>query len=147
MIKLKLFNLNDRVYASRLLLLLAAISAGFSSQLILSVLLLSVVLFFERMASILGFINLNRNQMTLIIFPDGRVRLKSGHTDTIEGYLGANQWCTRHFAVLRIVTGGQESSLAVLSLQQQESGDFRRLNMWLRQNIYHDTRDERVSGI
>ena len=83
----------------------------------------------------LCFPNIHKTRLILIVFTDGRVELKSAHEDTIEGFLDGQQWCTHRVAVLRIADGDSLRRLVILSAQQQNSDNFRRLNMWLRQDF------------
>lgn len=131
---------------------LLAIPALMNSQVVLAIALLVLALNFKWIESILRFSkvssvsHVNRDKLTLIIFPDGRVRLESMLEDTIEGRLETRQWCTRHAAVIRIISGRETYRLVALSIQQEKPENFRRLNMWLRQNSYRDARGEPASG-
>jgi len=77
----------------------------------------------------------NKVKLTLVIFPDGRVHLESGEMRSIAGYLDGQQWSTRHLAVLRINDGGRCRNLLILSRQQHDANAFRRLSVWLRQDL------------
>jgi hypothetical protein len=74
----------------------------------------------------------NNVKLTSVIFPDGRVQLESGQERVLAGFLNGQQWCTRHFAILQISDGNSIKKLFILSAQQRQNRDFRRLNMWLR---------------
>ena len=148
-------NIFDRELASVVFpvcVFLLAIPALMNSQVVLTIVLLLLALNFKRIGGILRFSkvspvsHVNRDQLTLIIFPDGRVRLESMLEDTIEGCLETRQWCTRHAAVIRIISGRETYRLVALSIQQEKPENFRRLNMWLRQNFYPDARGEPASG-
>ena len=84
-------------------------------------------------------------KLTLIIFMDGRVRLDSICGGVVEGFMNGQQWCTHRVAVLRIATGGETQKLIILS-GHQATDEYRRLNVWLRQNIFADTSDKLVSA-
>jgi hypothetical protein len=60
-----------------------------------------------------------------------KLKLKCG--DSLEGFLDGQQWSTGRMAVLRIVVAGSVRKLLILSSKQRRTGDFRRLNIWLRQ--------------
>ena len=83
----------------------------------------------------LKFSKSNSMELTSVIFPDGTVRLESNREDIIEGVLDGQQWSTSYFAVLRMVYGDRVRKLLVCSTGQQATGDFQRLNMWLRQGL------------
>lgn len=84
---------------------------------------------------ILGFYKTNNEELTSVIFADGRVRLESVRGCLDAGILNGQQWCTRHLAVLRIANGDTKGNLVIMSFQQQDAGDFRRLSVWLRQDL------------
>jgi len=94
----------------------------------------------------LDLCKVNVVELISIIFPDGRVTLKPGQHPEIEGYLDGQQWCTRHVVVLKYKTGCRHQYMVLLSAQQNAE-DFRRLNVWLRQDFCTDTSDAPVSGI
>lgn len=77
----------------------------------------------------------NHVKLTSVIFPDGQVHLESQETRLIAGRLDGQQWCTRHLAVLRIIDGGKCRNLVILSRRQQDANEFRRLSVWLRQDL------------
>ena len=93
---------------------------------------------------ILGIYNTNNADVISVIHPDGRVGVKSGHQDMFEGFLEDQNWCTRGLAVLRITRGKKTTRLVILAIQQDNGDDFRRLNMWLRQDFCRETRHQRV---
>jgi hypothetical protein len=82
--------------------------------------------------------------LILVIFPDGRVRLESDQQGKVEGFLEGQQWCTRWFAVLRVAYDDTIRTLLIRSAQQPGVDDFRRLNMWLRQDLFSSTRAGKV---
>jgi len=83
-------------------------------------------------------------ELTSVIFPDGRVQLESNQEATIDTFLDTQQWCTRWFAVLRVSNGNKTRKLVVRSARQQNADDFRRLNMWLRQDFCNNTGVDQV---
>ncbi|MGA9574369.1 MAG: hypothetical protein WBS20_10540 [Lysobacterales bacterium] len=86
-------------------------------------------------------------KLTLVIFADGRVQLESPRERLNAGCLDGQQWCTHQFAVLRITNEKSVRRLLILSARQQETGHFRRLQMWLRQGLCDNTSaSRRVSG-
>ena len=151
-IKLSIFNQKRALIVFPACLFVIAIQAMLMNQLILALVLLLMALKFEWIKSILRFSKLspikhvNGDELILIIFSDGRVRLISKVAETIEGFLGNRHWCTRHAAVIEIVSDRKTHRLVALSGEQEEPEDFRRLNMWLRQNIYPGARGELVLG-
>ena len=141
---LRVSNTNDFVLPVGLLNLLLVIAALISPYPV--VLTLAVIVFASIgwRASILEFSKSNNVKLTLVIFPDGRVRLESDQVDTIEGFLDGQQWSTSWFAVLRVVDGDRVRKLLIRSSHQQAKDDFRRLNMWLRQGLNISTRVKQV---
>jgi hypothetical protein len=97
-------------------------------------------------AYILGIFKINRKKWTLLVFPDGQLRLESNGKDSVGGVFEGQQWCTHSFAILRIRVGGTTRKLLILSTQQSDD-DFRRLNMWLRQDFCSGNRGNRVSDV
>jgi len=85
---------------------------------------------------ILGFTKTNNEKLTSVIFADGQVRLESVRGCLDAGILNGQQWCTRHLAVLRIANGDTKGNLVIMSFQQQDAGEFRRLSVWLRQDLW-----------
>ena len=86
----------------------------------------------------------NNVKLTSVIFPDGQVRLESHGEGKVVGFLDGQQWCTRWFAVLRFSNGNTIHKMIIRSSQQQGVDDFRRLNIWLRQDLFSNTRARRV---
>jgi len=86
----------------------------------------------------------NNVKLTSVIFPDGQVRLESHGEGKVVGFLDGQQWCTRWFAVLRLTNGNTIHKMIIRSSQQQEADDFRRLNIWLRQDLFSNTRARQV---
>jgi len=143
-VNLRVSNTNDFVLPVGLLNLLLVIAALISPYPV--VLTLAVIVFsgIGWRASILEFSKSNNVKLTLVIFPDGRVRLESDQVDIIEGFLDCRQWSTNWFAILRVVDGDKVRKLLIRSSHQQSKDDFRRLNMWLRQDSYTSTWTKQV---
>jgi len=144
---LRVASNKDFVIPVRLLFLLVVFSALLSPQPVLLTLLVILLPGAGWLARILGFFKVDTIELTLVIFPDRRVRLESNCEDTIEGFLEDQQWCTHRAAVLRMASEGTARKLLILAVQQQAVDDFRRLNMWLRQDFCSDTEDKQMSGI
>jgi hypothetical protein len=144
---LKVANKKDFVSPLRLLFLLVILSAVLSPQPLLLILL--TILFFgaEGVTRILGFYKVNIVELTLILYPDGRMSLESDRKDIIGGFLEGQQWCTHQLAVLRMSKGATVRNLVILSAQQQTTDDFRRLNMWLRQDLFGRVKNKKISAI
>ena len=92
----------------------------------------------------LRFTKANSGKLTSVIFPDGQIRLESYGEGRVAGYLDGQQWCTRWFAVLRFSNGNTIRKMIIRSSQQQGTDDFRRLNMWLRQDLFSNARAKQV---
>lgn len=146
LIKLNIYNFTMWVVILRVLMLLAALSALINFQLGLAVVLLALALSFDRIPFILNLFKVNKSELTLIIFVNGTVRLESDGQDTIGGFLGAQQWCNSQMAVLQIIVGEETRHMLVLSAQQTETDNYRRLKMWLRQDFCRDAKDMQVTG-
>ena len=144
-IKLNILTRKHWLFAVRVLLLLAIISASVNSQFAFAMALLVIVVKLEWIADRLSFFKVSESKLTLIIFPDGEVRLESNE-NTIEVFLGRQQWFTNHVAVIQVIDGGKARNLFVLSTQQENQQDFRRFNMWIRQDFYRDATGVQVSG-
>jgi hypothetical protein len=87
-------------------------------------------------AGIFGFSNSNNNvKLTSVIFPDGRVHLESGEIRFTAAVLDTQQWSTDRLAVLRIKAGGKRRNLLILASRQRDVDEFRRLAVWLRQDL------------
>jgi len=116
-----------------LLVLIAALFSPLPGSFIAAVASVFVVGWFVL---ILDFSKSNNNvELTSVIFPDGRVQLESGGKRLIAGILDGQQWCTRHLAVLRVNDGDRRRNLVILSGQQQDADEFRRLSVWLRLDL------------
>ena len=129
------------------LLLLAVLAALLSPQPVLLTALMALILLAGWRRLTLEFSKVNEVKLILVIFADGRVRLESGHKAIIEGVLDGQQWCTHQLAVLRITDRDSTRRLAILSSTQKGSDDFRRLNMWLRQDFCSGAQPDKAPGI
>lgn len=113
-----------------------ALVAGLLSPHPLLLTILTTVVFGARWATIvIELTKANKDELTLVIFPDERVQLKFDQADTIEGFLVGQQWCTRWLAVIRFTAGGTTRKLVLSSVHQHNVNDFRRLHMWLQQGL------------
>jgi hypothetical protein len=147
LIKLKIMSTYDWIIPIRLLAFLVVLSAILSSQPVVLIIFASVFFGMGWTLHTLDFYNIYDTELTLVIFPDGRVNLISAYGDSVEGLLASQQWCTGKAAVLQVIIENKTRKLVILSAQQHTADEFRRLNMCLRQDFYNDTRDELVSGI
>ena len=118
-----------------ILLVLLLIAAALSTHPVLLTSVLFVLFAVGWGGLILGFYKVNLENLLLIIYSDGRVRVKSGN-ESAGGVLIGQQWCIHPFAILRIGTEKMTQNLLVLSAQQKNTDDFRRLNMWLKQDFH-----------
>lgn len=135
-IRLKVSGRADFILPVSVLYLLVFIAALISSRPVLLGCLAVLSFMAVWLFHILDFSKADNNvNLTSVIFPDGRVKLESGRERSNAGFLSARQWCTSQFAVLRINDGESVSRLLILSAQQREKFEFRRLNMWLRQGL------------
>ena len=130
-----------------LLMLLVALAALLSPQPVLLMAVTVLILLAGWRKFTLEFSKVNEGKLILIIFADGRVRLESGHEAIIEGVLDGQQWCTHRLAVLRITDRDATRRLALLSSAQRNPDDFRRLNMWLRQDFCSGAQLDKAPGI
>ena len=134
-------------YLEGLLFVFCLLSALLGPQPLILMLLTVVFFGAGRLILILDFFKVPDDQLTLILFPDGQVRLNSGCEIVCEGFLDGRQWCTQLLAVLRFETGGTTQKLLILSTNQKTTDDFQRLTVWLRQNYCCDVPVKRVSAI
>ena len=86
----------------------------------------------------------NTVRLTSVIFPDGQVRLESNGEGKVAGIIDGQQWCTRWFAVLQFSNGNKTRRIIIRSSQQKELDDFRRLNIWLRQDLFSNAGAKQV---
>ena len=131
------------VFLSCLLLVVAALLSPYPMSLTLAAILFSGAM---SISYILGISKSNNFKLTSVIFTHGKVRLESNGKEKDAGSLVGQQWCTRWFAILRVSTGNTVRNMIILSLQQQEADDYRRLTVWLRQDLFNSTRAGRVWG-
>lgn len=143
-IRLKVSNSGDFLLPVQLLNFLLVPAALLSPYPVL--LTLGAVLFIGAgwAARTLKFPKSNNIELTSVIFPDGKVRLESDGEEMVTGSLDGQQWCTRWFAVLRYSNGKTVRKMLIRPSQQAGTDDFRRLSMWLRQNLFSNTRARRV---
>lgn len=130
-----------------LLMWLAVLAAQLSPQPLLLTGVIALILLAGWGRFTLKFSKVNEVKLILVMFADGRVRLESGHEAIIEGVLDGQQWCTHRLAVLRISDRDSTRRLAILSGKQSNSDDFRRLNMWLRQDFCNGAQPDKAPGI
>ena len=145
-LNLKVANKTDFLIPLRIVFLMVLLAAILSAE---PVLMLIAALGVLGVRSILLAVrNDNKPVAGLIVFPDGRVKLKFAAKDKpiVDGFMGSRQWCTQKLAVLRVVTDKQIHNLVIFDAQQTGGDDFRRINMWLRQNFHGDTDTPRVFG-
>lgn len=142
-IKLKISNSDDWVLPVYLLLVPAALLSPYPLLLTLGAILFAGAGWITRT---LKFAKSNSMELTSVIFPDGQVRLESFGEGQVGGFLDGQQWCTRWFAVLRVSNGSTIRKMIIRSSEQQGSGDFRRLNIWLRQGLFSNNRPKTGVG-
>jgi hypothetical protein len=111
-----------------ILLVLLVIAAALSTHPVLLTSVLFVLFVVGWGGLILGFYKVNLENLLLIIYSDGRVRVKS-RNESASGVLIGQQWCVQPFEKMT-------QNLLVLSAQQKNTDDFRRLNMWLKQDFH-----------
>lgn len=122
----------------RVLFLLILLSAVLSPQPVALTLIAALLIGTGWISRTLGFSKVDDMETTLSIFADGRVSLSPACGNVVEGCLDGQQWCTQRLSVLRISTGDGVRNLIVLS-RQQATDEYRRLNVWLRRNIFSNT--------
>ena len=140
-IRLKVSNSDDWVLPVYLLLFPAALLSPYPLLLTLGVILFAGAGWMTRT---LKYAKSNNVELTSVIFPDGQVRLESHGEGKVVGFLDGQQWCTRWFAVLRFSKGNNIHIMIIRSSQQQGAEDFRRLNIWLRQDLFSNARAKQV---
>jgi hypothetical protein len=143
---LKIANREDFTLPVLVVAALSVLSALLSPQPVLLAVFVLLVFATNRVLLTLNIFKINNVKLTSVIFTDGQVKLKSDRQDIFGGFLTGQQWCTRHIAVLRIINKqGRTKRLVILSTQQQSADVFRRLNVWLRQDLCKGTQDQQVS--
>lgn len=140
-IKLKVSNSDDWVLPVYLLLVPAALLSPYPLLLTMGAILFAGA---GWMIRTIKCAKSNCVELTSVIFPDGQVRLESFGEGQVVGFLDGQQWCTRWFAVLRVSNGSTIHKMIIRSSQQQGPGDFRRLNIWLRQDLFSNNRPKQV---
>ena len=143
---IRVANKSDFAVVVRVLGLLALLAALLSPRPVLMSIMIILLFGAGWGANILGFFKINRKKWTLLVFSDGQLRLESNGKDSVGGFFEGQQWCAHWFAILRTRVGGTTRKLLILSTQQTD-GDFRRLNMWLRQDFCRGNRGHRVSDV
>jgi hypothetical protein len=146
-IELKVMTNSDFSGPARLLLLLVLLSALLSPYPFLLIIAGLIVPLVMWKLNILGFSKVNDTELTLIIFPDGLLRLESTDGERLDGFLDSQQWATQSFAILRFEQETGNRLLVVFSRQQQKTEDFRRLTVMLRQGFYDRTESKLISGV
>lgn len=143
-IRLQVSTQKDFVLALRVLNLLVVLAALISPYPFL--LTVFAIVFFAAgcAATILGFSKANSAELISIIFPDGRLRLESKRERIFEGFLNGQQWCSRRLAVLRVSNGETTRKVVIQFSLQPGTDDFRRLTVWLRQDLCSNTRAGQV---
>ena len=143
-IRLKISNSRDLLLPVRMLNFLLVLAALLSPHPVL--LTLGAILFVGAggVTRTLKSPKTNNVELTSVIFPDGKVRLESDLEEKVTGFLDGQQWCTRWFAVLRFSNGNTIRKMIIRPSQQQGADDFRRLNMWLRQDLFNNTKARQV---
>ena len=143
-ITLVVSNRKDFDLAVCMLYLLVILAALLSPFPVLLTVVASLLFGAERTVHSLIFAKTNNVKLISVIFPDGRVRLESDREETIEVFLDGQQWCTRWLAVLRVTNGDSNRKLVILAAQQQGTDDYRRLKMWLRNDLCINTVSRQV---
>jgi len=85
-----------------------------------------------------GWSAVSGSSMTLTLLPDGNVSLLQGKTVVRQGSLGTRHWCTQALTVLSTTLNGRVVPCVILA-RQQKTGDYRRLQVWVRQRICNNT--------
>ena len=142
---LKVANRKDFPVLTGLLFVLAVVAAFLSPQPVFLTLFVVILFGAGRFIHTLDFSKVNDVKSKLKILPDGRVSLESVQGLKTDGLLNGQQWCTNHVAVLSYTSKGKQGYLLALSAQQ-DADEFRRLKVWLRQELCTDSGEKPVSG-
>ena len=134
-LKLEVANKGDFVVPGLLLSGLVLTAALLSTQPVAMTFLAVLVIVSGWVFYTLGFSKVTGVKLTSVIFPDGTLGLESAGQSKIEGVICGPHWCTSQFAVLRYITGGKLHNMLLLSAHQN-AGDYRRLLVWLRQDLF-----------
>jgi|GEM_PF-1411132 len=143
-VKLKVSTGMDFALPVRLLNSMVVIAALLSPHPLLLTVPVALVLWAGWVRQRKGLFKTKSSELISIIFPDGHVRLESKREVIFEGFLNGQQWCSRRLTVLRICNEDSTRKLVIQSAKQQVADDFRRLNMWLRQDLCNNTRGKQV---
>ncbi|MCW8926552.1 MAG: hypothetical protein OQJ84_09860 [Xanthomonadales bacterium] len=143
---LKLARINDFATPVRVILGLALLAAILSPRPILTSCIVILVCIAGWTVFTLEFSKLNSGNSTVTIFSDGQIRLEFSDECAVAGLLDGQQWSTRYLAILRVKTADGIRYLPLLC-SQQRAEDYRRLVMWLRQDICRGASQTRASGI
>ena len=133
-LRLKVAGRKDFLIPALVISALVLISALFSPQPLLMTFFTVILLGAGWFYSVLGFSELTDLNLTSVIFPNGIVKLESDGKFIQEGNLSGQQWCNSQFAVLRVASGSKCHKLVLFSACQN-TGDYRRLMVWLRQDL------------
>jgi ABC-type uncharacterized transport system permease subunit len=136
---------SDHAIAAGVLCGLALLAAILAPRPLMMSIVVTLICAAGWAAYILGFSKFRSEKLTVVIFPDGQIRLESDHKDATGGLLNGQQWSTRFFAVLHVTTTAGNRYLPVLS-RLQHADDYRRLSMWLRQDFCRGASDKTVPG-
>ena len=145
-LKFKVANSRDFHALFVILFLLVVLMLAADARPLLLTLALTLLSGAGFLVYILGIYKVDDVNLTSVIFPDGKVKLESAGKTKIEGFLSGDQWSTSHITVLRYQTGGKRQQIVLLSAHQH-ADDYRRLKVWLRQNVLMDTGKTTMSGI
>ncbi len=129
----------------RILSLLVLYSAALSPQPVLMTLFVLLLLGAGWLTSTLRYSNICGREVTLTLFPDGQARLTSDDETVVEGIVQGRFWCTQWLTVLSIATQNKSQNLLLLS-GQQTTGEYRRLIVWLKQDIFAIKTEGRVQS-
>ncbi len=129
----------------RILGLLVLYSAALSPQPVAMTLLVILLLGAGWIAGTLRYSNICGREVTLTLFPDGQARLSSDDKTVVEGIVQGRFWCTQWLTILSIATQNKSQNLLLLS-GQQTTGEYRRLSVWLKQNIFAIKNEGRVES-
>jgi len=143
-IRLKVATRRDFTLVVSALCVLGILAALLSPYPVWSTIFAILLIGVGQTTHVLEFSKTNNVKLTSVIFPDGRVRLEFNREDTIEGFLDGQQWSTHWFTVLRFSNGDTTRKLVIRSAQQQGTNDYRRLKMWLRNDLCSNTRPRQV---
>ncbi|NOR20755.1 MAG: hypothetical protein GQ538_11785 [Xanthomonadales bacterium] len=133
-LKFKVASWKDFLVPGLLVAVLVVFSALISQRPVLMTVFISSLLAAGWFLHILDFSKVTDVNLTSVIFPDGSVKLESDGKIRIEGVISGQQWCNSQFAVLRYSSAGKHHKL-VLRSAHQNAGDYRRLLVWLRQDL------------